>query len=77
MLFFILAISTRNKTDLKITATESYTISSGETLWEICTKYRPDGMTIQEYIYNVQNHNQIGAEIHPGQTIELLIYEEE
>lgn len=55
-------------------AIETYTVQSGETLWSISTQYRPDDMSIQEYIYNVQNYNKISSMIYAGQTIQLLIY---
>lgn len=55
-------------------ATESYTVQSGETLWSIGTKYRPDDMSIQEYIYNLKDYNNIGSIIYAGQVIEVLIY---
>ena len=53
---------------------ESYTIQSGETLWSIGTEYRPKDMSIQEYIYRLETHNGITADIQAGQTIEILIF---
>ena len=55
---------------------EEYTVKSGETLWSICTNYRPDNMSIQEYIYNIEEQNDITPMIYAGQKIQLLIYKE-
>ena len=64
------------KEERELDHTESYTIQSGETLWEIGTRYRPETMSIQEYIFNLQEFNHIGSIIYPEQEIQILIYKE-
>lgn len=53
-----------------------YEVECGDTLWSIGTEYRPNDMSIQEYIYNLQEYNNIGSIIYPNQIIQILIYEE-
>lgn len=55
---------------------ETYVIKSGDTLWGIAEEYKPAGMGYREYIYKLREHNGIGAEIQPGQAIEVLVLEE-
>lgn len=57
------------------TGVESYEIRSGETLWSIASTYRPESMSIQEYIYYLEQENGINAEIFAGQTIKILIFD--
>ena len=71
----ILAIQEINK-EKKLERTETYTIQSGDNLWQIGSKYRPSNMSIQEYIYNLQEYNNINSTIYPNQEIQILIYEE-
>ena len=69
---FINALKEHHEIDHTVT----YTVAQGETLWTICTEYRPEDMSIQEYIYNVREYNKIDPVIYPNQEIELLIYKE-
>lgn len=70
-----LAIRTLNE-ERRLDHTEEYEIKSGETLWSIASNYRPSNMSIQEYIYNLEQFNQITPDIRPAQKIQILIYEE-
>lgn len=51
-------------------------VQSGETLWGIASENRPETMSIQEYIYNLKQYNNIGSTIYENQKIKILIYEE-
>ena len=75
--FIILILFISGKRERVINHVEEYVVTSGETLWSICTEYRPKDMSIQEYIYNIREYNKIGSIIHSGETIKLLIYEED
>ena len=77
MLFVIagLAIKTIQQ-DNVLDHIEEYEVRSGETLWSIASNYRPETMSIQEYIYNLKDFNNIGSMIYPEQKINLLIYKE-
>lgn len=72
----ILAINQLNE-EHELDHTVPYTIQSGNTLWEIGTEYRPKNMSIQEYLYNLEQYNGITANIRAGQTIQILVYKED
>lgn len=55
---------------------KEYTVQSGETLWSIASAYRPEHMSIQEYIYNLKEYNNIGSMVYANQKLQILIYEE-
>lgn len=54
----------------------SIEIVSGDTLWDIATKYMSDEYsTIQDYIYEVKNINSLTTdEIHEGQFLTIPYY---
>lgn len=56
----------------------SYTVSQGETLWEIADEYCPEDMDCREYIYEVKELNNMKtSDLAVGQTITLLTTEKE
>ena len=55
--------------------TITYTVSPGETLWEIAEKYCPEDMDIREYIYEIEKLNDITGKLSVCQTITLLTTE--
>ncbi len=56
----------------------SYTVSQGETLWEIAEEYCPEDMDCREYIYEVKELNNMKtSDLAVGQTITLLTTEKE
>ena len=71
----VLAI-TMVKEERELDHIESYQVESGETLWSICSKYRPNNISIQEYLFNVEEYNGIGSMVYAGQTIQVLVYKE-
>lgn len=76
ILFIILILSIINQKERPYVDVIDYQVEAGDTLWEISSKYRPDDMSIQEYIYNLKKFNDIGSIIYPKQTIHILIYKE-
>mgnify|MGYP003304354775 CR=1 FL=1 len=76
LLFIILILSQCTKKELQVKEIQEHSVQSGETLWSIATEYRPQTMSIQEYIYNLEQYNNINAQIFPHQKIQILIYEE-
>lgn len=60
----------------ELIGTEEYEVETGDTIYWISQSYVPKGMTIQEYIYNLQEYNGIGSLIYPNQKIQMLIYKE-
>lgn len=76
LIFILIILHSCSKKELVIKETQEYKVQSGETLWNIGTKYRPKGMSIQEYIYNLQKFNNIDSMIYPEQEIQILVYEE-
>ena len=61
-----------NKTELVPTA---HTVKSGECLWTIAEQYRPEGITMDEYMSWVYEHNDSGV-IYPGQNVVMGVVEE-
>lgn len=55
--------------------TKTIYIEPGATLWELSLVHNNTDMEIRKYIELVCNINKIDANIHPGQTIEMPIYE--
>ena len=74
ILLAIVILSNQSKHEL--VETQNYTVQVGDTLWSIASNYRPRTMSIQEYIFNLQEFNNISPEIYPQQEIQILIYEE-
>ena len=44
-------------------------VRSGETLWSIAKEYKPDDITMQEYISWVYEQNGHGGDIYPGDVV--------
>ena len=76
LLLLIIALHQCSRKELKVKEVEEYTVQSGETLWSIGTEFKPENMSIQEYIYNLKKYNNIDSTIYPEQVIQVLIYEE-
>ena len=52
---------------------EDYTVSAGETLWSIASENKKDGQDVREYIYELQEINNIGnCMIYSGQEIKII-----
>lgn len=52
---------------------EDYTVSAGETLWEIALKNKKDGTDTREYVYELRKLNNIDdCIIHEGQVIKII-----
>lgn len=45
-----------------------YKVTYGDTLWSIAEKYKPDGVTMNEYMGFVYKHNK-GGLIYPGDIV--------
>lgn len=53
---------------------QTYIVSKGETLWSIARRYKPEGMTYEQYIHELKEANKEDiSKIYPGQTITILI----
>lgn len=78
VLFIIIAcLYITNKKAPEIERIEEYQIQSGETIWSICNKFRPKGMSIEEYIFNVRElNNEQDCIIYPSDTLQIPIYKE-
>ncbi len=52
---------------------ENYTITAGETLWSIASENKKEGQDVREYIYELQEVNNIeNCMIYPGQEIKII-----
>lgn len=75
---FILGILAMLKTFSKVVfgaeevVTEDYTVSAGETLWDIAEENKQDGQDVREYVYQLRELNNIDCIIYPGQTIKII-----
>ena len=74
ILLAIVILSNQSKHEL--VETQNYTVQVEDTLWSIASTFRPKTMPIQEYIYNLEQYNNISPAIYPQQEIQILIYEE-
>lgn len=74
LLLFAIICFALTKDNSEVKDVQTYEIKSGETLWSIASKYKPETMSIQEYIYNLQAYNNIGCLIYPKQEIKVLVY---
>lgn len=55
------------------TSYEDYTVVQGDTLWSIASKNLKSGQDIREYIYELQEINNIeNCMIYPGQVIKII-----
>lgn len=53
---------------------EEYYVEPGDTLWGIARQYCPDDMDIREYIYEVEEYNNMPTSgLRAGQTIDVLV----
>ena len=52
---------------------EDYTVTVGETLWSIANENKKDKQDIREYIYKLQELNDLdNCMIYPNQTIKII-----
>lgn len=47
-----------------------YRVGAGDTLWEVAKQYKPDGMTMDEYMGWIYEHND-GGLIYPGDVVTI------
>lgn len=61
-----------NKEEIE-TSQIQYTVSKGETLWDIAKEFKQDGQDIREYIYEVKKiNNMTSSMIYEGQVITII-----
>lgn len=60
----------------KMVGYDLYQVTSGDTLWSVAEEYKPDGMDIRKFVYDVADKNGIDdCHIHVGDLILVPIYE--
>ena len=53
--------------------TEDYTVSAGQTLWDIAEENKQDGQDVREYVYNLRKLNNIDdCIIYEGQVLKII-----
>lgn len=73
----IIAIRLSNKEEKEYELT-NYIVRTGDTLWSIAEKYAPEEMDIREYIYFIQEDNELTEKIiYPNMNITIRIYKGE
>lgn len=71
IMFLVLVFSFTNAKENVIY--ENYTITAGETLWSIACENKKAGQDVREYIYELQNLNDLDdCMIYPNQTIKII-----
>ena len=65
LLMFTIRVMSDTKTEL---IPVEHTVTYGDTLWTIAKQYKPDSMTMDEYMAWVYDHND-GGMIYPGDTV--------
>lgn len=50
-----------------------YIVEKGDTLWDIAEHFKPEGLNVSKYIYELRKLNGIGADIYPGQVITVPV----
>jgi LysM repeat protein len=71
ILFFIVLASTLLivvDSDTETFVPVEHKVTYGDTLWGIASEYKPEDMTMDEYMSWVYEHNDSGM-IHPGDTV--------
>ncbi|MCH5186312.1 MAG: LysM peptidoglycan-binding domain-containing protein [Oscillospiraceae bacterium] len=55
--------------------TETYTVSSGDTLWSIASEYCPSNMDKRDYISELIKLNNIqNCTVYPNRSIQVIVY---
>lgn len=66
---FNVSIAKSNQEETQII---EYTVSSGQTLWDIAAEHKADDEDIRKYIYDIKKlNNMTDSTIYPGQTIKI------
>ena len=62
-----------HRVEYEVVGTFSYVVSENQTLWDIASEYKPDGMDIREYIFELRKLNNLDdATIYPNQELTIL-----
>ena len=73
----IIAIRLSNKEDKGYELT-NYIVRAGDTLWSIAETYAPEDMDIREYIYFIEEDNELTNKlIYPNMNLTIRIYKGE
>lgn len=72
VIFLIIAGLSVAESKLQYQVADVHTVVAGETMWSICTKYKPSNMDIRDYIYEVCEYNNCSVDLQVGQNIELI-----
>ena len=76
-LFILLLVHCCSSKPMEVEHLESYEVECGDTLWSIASHYRPAGMNIQEYLWNIrQLNNKVDCTIYPREVLTIPIFEE-
>ena len=71
--FIFMSIIPKNTVSAGSIIYEEYTVSAGETLWSIASEHKNNNKDIREYIYELQELNNIkDCMIYPNQTIKII-----
>lgn len=73
LLIFLIFFVISHRVEYEVIGTFSYVVSENQTLWDIASEYKPDGMDIREYIFELRKVNNLDdATIYPNQELTIL-----
>lgn len=71
VIIFVLIIP-KNTVEADSIIYEEYVVEKNDTLWSIATKNKSKGISVQEYIYELQELNNIDCDLQIGQVIKII-----
>ena len=78
MLFLILVLlhCCSNK-ELEVESYEDYEVECGDTIWSIASDLKPQGLNIQEFVWEIrQINNKQDCIIYPNEVLKIPVFKE-
>lgn len=67
----------QNQTLLYRANYKKYTVQEGDCLWTIAEKTKPEGVSVRNYLAELQYVNNVNVTIYPGQQLKIPVKEKE
>ncbi len=72
ILFIFVVIIPKQIVQADATIYEEYVVEKGDTLWNIASENKKVGQDVREYIYELQELNNIDCDLQIGQVIKII-----